>query len=307
MATPTDSAASVCVQWLSQGGCTVLDAIGTGLNSSFATSLLGSLAGAVAGAVAAQRIVERYRAREDAIRELRNTNAAALAAFTTCNAALMLKKQHVLPLLNKFKEQKAVVEEHIAKVTAGQIQGSGRIHFETDMRTFPAPLVPVETLKDLLFNKISVGGRTLALVCAVEDASHGLQRTMNARNVLIGRMNSGEIPKDVVPAYYFGLRLPNGDINQEYPDLTFATASYCDDLAFFSRTLCLDLISHANAIHSKLTKQARNNAPEPVKVDFSKAQESGLIPSDAQYIDWLRAFPKKVETSTTDKAIPPAH
>jgi hypothetical protein len=301
MAAPTSAPPELCFQWFSNEACAIFDVIGTGLNSSFSTALLGSLAGAFAGAIAAQRIVESNKSREELLKELRNTNAAAMAAFTTCNAGLALKKQHVQPLHTQFLSDKADLEQFKALRASGQIPSNATYHFISDMRTFPAPVVPIDTLRDLLFNKISVGGRPLSLVCAIEDASRGLKEAINARYALIERMKSGNIPKDDIPTYYFGFPLPNGDTNQEYPDLVFAIHSYCDDLAFFSHMLCGDLTSHSKDLYAKLTKRQREIAPKPTEADFSSARESGLLPPDSQYADWLRAFAKPGTTASTEK------
>ena len=300
MADPTSALPALCFQWFSTEACAILDVVGTGLNSSFSTALLGSLAGAFAGAIAAQRIVESNKTREELLKELRNTNAAAMAAFTTCNASLALKKQHVQPLHTQFLADKANLEQFKARHASGQIQGDATYHFISDMRTFPAPVVPIDTLTDLLFNKISVGGRPLSLVCAIEDASRGLKEAISARHALIERMKSGIIPKDEIPSYYFGFPLPNGDTNQEYPDLVFAIHSYCDDLAFFSHLLCGDLTSHSKDLYAKLTKRQQKIAPKPTEADFTSARESGLLPPDSQYTDWLRAFRKPGTTAPTE-------
>lgn len=47
---------------------------------------------------------------------------------------------------------------------------------------------------------------------------------------------------------YLGLRLPNGRTDTTYPDLINAISEYTDDLAFFSVTLCEDLMAHGKRI-----------------------------------------------------------
>lgn len=291
---------ALCLKLFSAETCEILDAISTGLNSSFSTALLGSLAGAFAGAIAAQRIVESNKAREELLKELRNTNAAAMAAFTTCNTSLALKKQHVQPLQTQFITGKKNLEQFKAQRASAQIQGSATYHFISDFRTFPAPVVPIDSLKDLLFNKISVGGRPLSLVCAIEGATLGLKEAIGARHALIERIKSGNIPEDKIISYYFGFPLPNGDTNQEYPDLVYAIHSYCDDLAFFSHLLCCDLASHAKDLYAKLTKRQQKVAPKPTEADFTAARDSGLLPPDAQYKDWLHAFRKPGATESIE-------
>lgn len=281
-----------CQQWLSSDVCAFLAWLGSLLNSNFSTALLGSLAGAFAGAVAAQRIVEKTKTREEHLKELRNINAAAMASFTTCNTALALKRQHVKPLYDQFHKDKAALAAFMAARASGQIEGNVPFHFVSDLRTFLAPILPIDTLRNLLFDKLSVGGRPLSLVCAIEDAAHGLERAISMRLSFIERFKSGTIPGDQIPAYYFGMPLPNGETNQEYPDLLFAIHSYLDDVAFFAHLLCGDLTSHAKKLHAAIPESTRATAPKPTEADFTAARASGLIPPDDQYVDWLRAFPQ---------------
>lgn len=281
---------TTCLEWLSKDQCAALSVVESALNSNFTTALLGSLAGAFAGAFAAQKMVERSKTREELAKELRNTNAAIMASFTTCNAVLALKRQHVQPLYEKFVQDKKEVNAFHARSAAGQLQGNAQFHFVTDLRTFAAPTTPIDSLKDLLFNKLSVSGRALALVCAIEDAALGLTRSIQARQSLVEQIKSQSIPKDLLALYYFGFTLPNGDINQEYPDLVAAIHSYTDDLAFFSHLLCSDLTAHAHHLQSRLERVQRKHSTKATEVDFSQAKSSGLIPPDDQYTDWLKGF-----------------
>src|SRR5690348_15973525 len=85
--------------------------------------------------------------------------------------------------------------------------------------------------------------------------------------------------------------LQNGETNQDYPDLIFAIHSYLDDVAFFTYLLCPDLTNHARKLHMAIPESTRVTAPKPTEADFTAARASELIPPDAQYVDWLRAFP----------------
>jgi hypothetical protein len=302
MPDPSSTPPGLCIQWLAKNSCDALEVVASGLNSSFSTALLGSLAGAFAGAIAAQKIVEKSKLREETLKELRNTNAAAMAAFTACNSALALKRQHVQPLHSQFMKDKAALLEFETQHASGQKQGNAPFHFVADLRTFPVPVVPVDSLKDLLFNKITVTGRSLALVCAVEEASRGLQSAVAMRLAMVERIKSKEIPDELLPSYYFGLPLPNGDTNREYPDLVAGIESYADDLAYFSYLLCSDLTQHAKLMHGKLPRQVREAAPKPTEADFTQPRASGLIPPDTQYQLWLRAFPAPRGTESSAEA-----
>jgi hypothetical protein len=260
------------------------------VNSNFAIALIGGLTGAFGGALGAQHIVERGKRRDELLKELRNTNAATMAAFSACNAALALKKQHVQPMYEQFEREKKALTNFKAQRAAGKVPGNTGYHFVADLRTFPALVVPIETLKDLVFHKISAYGRALALVSVLEQSLLGLTEGIVKRDILIQRFSTGAVPAERLHLYYFGMPLPTGDTNQEYPDLVEAIHSYVDDVAFFSALLCSDLIAHGNRVHSAFTKRFGKGAPKVSTVDFSGPRQKGLIPPEAQYADWLNAF-----------------
>lgn len=264
--------------------------VGVAVNSAFTTSLIGALAGAYAGARAAQRITERTKDREQLLAQIRTTNAAIMVAFSACNAGLAVKKQHVQPMYEEFSRAKAELETLRQKRTTGQLQGNAEFRFFADMRVFPAPSAPIETLKDLVFHQISAYGRPLALVAVLEQSFSGVKEMIARRDAMIHRFASGAVPKDLLPNYYFGMPLPGGDVNQEYPDLIEGIRSHVDDIAFFSSLLCADLAAHGSRAYALFTKKYGKGAPKVSTADFSGPRKQGLIPSDAQYAGWIRAF-----------------
>jgi hypothetical protein len=259
-------------------------------NSSFTTSLIGALAGAYAGARAAQKITERAKDREQLVSQIRTTNAATMVAFSAFNAGAALKKQHVQPMYEEFESANAKLEAYKADRATGQRQGNADYFFTADLRTFSAPLAPIDTLKDLVFNKISAHGRPLALVSMLEQSFLGLREVIQKRDALVHRFASGQIPKDLTHKYYFGQQLPNGDTNREFPDLIFAIHSYVSDITFFGSLLCDDLVTHGNSVHAAYTKRFRKGAPDVSTLDFSGLREKGIIPPASDYTAWLNAF-----------------
>jgi hypothetical protein len=260
------------------------------LNSAFTTSLVGALAGAYAGARAAQRITERAKDREQLLAQIRTTNAATMVAFSACNAGLAVKKHHVQSIYGEFVRARAELQAYWQQRATGQRQGNAEFRYVAGIRTFPAPSAPIETLKDLVFHRISAYGRPLALVAVLEQSFTGVKEMIAKRDTLIHRFASGAVPKELVPNYYFGMPLPNGDTNQEYPDLIEGIHSYVDDIIFFSALLCDDLVAHGNRTHTLFTTQFGKGAPSVSTADFTNPRKQGLIPTDAQYEDWLKAF-----------------
>lgn len=267
-----------------------LDLLWSALNANFTIAFVGGLTGAIGGALGAQYIAERMKRRGELLRELRSTNAAIVTCFSICNAALMLKHQHVKPMHDEFEKQKAESDDLYRKRAAGEMPGKHSHQFTADMRTFPAPVVPMNTLKTLVFERISAYGRLLALVSVLEQSLVGLTRAIDHRDRLIQRFQSGTIPKEIFAHHYFGLKQTNGDTNQEYSDTVAAIFSYVDDVAFFSSLLCGDLIKHGKHVRAMLAKSSDKSVPRVSKADFSGPKSKGLLPSEENYADWLQGF-----------------
>jgi len=266
------------------------------LNSNIAIAVIGGFTGAIGGALGAQRIVERSRRREERLKELRYTNAAIIVAHTVCNAALALKKQHVQTMREDFIKSRADLESFKAKRNANLIPPNVEFNLHMDMRNYPAPIVPIETLKHIVFQEISAVGRPLALVAVIEQSLIGLGAAIAKRDALIQRFSSGEIPEDKRLHYYFGLPLQGGHVNQEYPDLVEAIYSHVDDLAFFGYQLCTDLMKHGAKVREALiAEKSSKQVPHVSEVDYSGPKKTGLIPPDSQYGDWVNAFLERPE------------
>ncbi|HEX2541149.1 MAG TPA: hypothetical protein VHM00_08710 [Caldimonas sp.] len=281
---------------LLNGISSVWAAASTFLNSNLVIAFVGGLTGAVGGALGAQRIVESSKKREERLRELRYTNAAIMVSFSICNAALAIKKQFVQPMWDAFQRSKRDLQDFQTQRQAGQVAPATEFHLQMDMNTFPAPVVPLESLKHIAFQELSIVGRPLALVAVIEQSLKGLAVAVEKRDLTIQRFASGEIPEKLQANFYFGLPLPGGHRHEEYPDLVEGIHSYVDDVAFFSALLCSDLMKHGALVRVALTRRFGGQAPKVSSVDFSGPRQSGLVPPDSQYEDWLKAFVERGDT-----------
>jgi hypothetical protein len=268
----------------------VLSFISDVTNSAFCVALIGGFVGAAGGALGAQHIAERAKRKDELLKELRGANAATMVSFTICNSFIALKRQNVLPVHANFSTDKTKREEFLTKRRSGEIDRNQAFEFQADLRAISAPSVPMDTLKTQVFDRISAYGRPLALVSVLDQTLTSLDEAISRRNALIGRFARGDVPKELVPNYYFGTALPNGDTNQEYPDTVAAITSYTDDIIFCSRLLCSDLMNHGGKIKALLTELGAKDVPNVSKAEFQKAAEAGLLPPDDQYTDWLSAF-----------------
>jgi len=264
------------------------------LNSNMGTALIGGAVGSFGGAVGAQRIIEKFKERDEIVRELRSTNAAITAAFVTCNAALAVKKQHVKPLHDSFTADRLRLEQFLEDRAAGKLAQGARFSFTADLRLFSAPTIPLDPLRDLLFNKVSTPTRALALETTIEQTTQGLADLLSRREAFVKQFAS--IPANVQHCFYFGMPLPDGTVNQEYADFVQGIRSYVDDLIFFSGALCEDLVAHGNGLRRRLPGWARRNAPRVAEIDFSTARGSGMFPPGDDYLAYINAFVERQST-----------
>lgn len=279
-----------CLQLLQQWLWVALQYLAKLLNSNFAIAFFGALAGTFAGAVGAQRVIERSKIREELLKELRNTNAAIMVSATICNIVLRLKSQIVKPLCEKFMQDRTAFQAVLAQSRTDQNPGASQFRFDADLTSFPAPVLKIQTLSDLVFDRISAYGKILSLVSMIEDAATGLSSAVATRETLIAGFWQKGLPPDVMALHYFGEQTSSGDRQGHYADTLDVIQSYSNDLIFFSSQLCANLIQHGNSQRKAFEKSFGKGAPVVTEVDFSGPKNAGLFPPDSDYASWLRWF-----------------
>lgn len=261
-------------------------------NSAFTTSLVGALAGAYAGAYAAQKIAERSKERADFQAQIRNTNAAITLSFIVCNAAISLKKQQTKGLCETYFNKKAELEDFLQKRKAGEISPDVQFDFRADLRSLPFPAVPIDALRSLVYEKLSVSGRPLALVATLVGALSSLAETIENRNGLIATFK--QLPPQsreaALPALYFGRPYGEGHVSTEYLDTMTGLQNLTDDVIFFSRMLCEDLAAHGYKLLGKFKSQFKGVIEQINAIELSPEKTAGLIPPNEQYSEWLCGF-----------------
>jgi hypothetical protein len=265
----------------------------TVLNSSFSTSLVGALAGAYAGAKAAQIVAERSRTTEQLLLQIRTTNAAMTAAFTICNVLLAFKRQHIKPLHDLFSAQKKELEEFKRARQAGEIAQDKVFEFQADLRSIHVHLLPMNLLERLVYEKLSVAWRPLALTTALAGVEATLKELVAKREALIeGFRNLPASKPGMFPALYFGLPYAEGRVSTEYADVLAGLYSQTDDGIFFGELLCKDLAAAGEVALVAYKRYVKDTKVRISTVSFDDAQKQGLMPDPEQYKDWLKAFQK---------------
>jgi hypothetical protein len=258
------------------------------LNSAFISAFLSALAGAGLGVWGAQGLAERSMRRRELIDALRQANALIVLSATISNQALVVKKQHILPLSTTYFEERVAAETTNEILLSGGIPESS-VRFSAQMVHITPLTVPVEALKNLIYSAQLMPGRALALVAMVEQSLTELSHAISLRSEQIERFKNHSMPMELFVQNYFGLKRRDGNIDSLYHDSMIAVTQYTDDVAFFGAELADELQSHAVRVREKLLKLSKE-VPKANTVDFSGPRKSGLMPSRENYESWLSGF-----------------
>jgi len=260
------------------------------LNSSFGAASLASAAGAYFGATAAQKVILKSKRKEALETELRNVNSAIMAAFTTANMALTVKKQLIKPIYDQFKTDLERFEGFEEKRKANRLSTGETFHFIADLQDFDTPPFPIQILNHTLFNAVDTESRALSAAAFLEASYSGLKNMMNKRRLLIDQFRVSQLSGEKFAYCYFGLEMPSGDRQKEYSDAIDGIMSYINDVIFFSKTIAEDL-----EVYGKKLREQEKLIPSTYSIrhaDFSSPEEQGLMPETENYLSWLSGFIK---------------
>lgn len=260
-------------------------------NSTFFTSI----AGAFAGAYGAQVISERGKFREQLLNEIRSVNTAIMVTFGICNSLITIKKQHVKRLKENHDSDKARIIEAHEKTLRNELPPGTVTRFSADFQTLSLTILPIEILQQIVFQKLSLNGRPIALATTLGQTLHSLGMSMEKRNQLIEIYKGSELTQDQLIILYFGLPHGGGYINNDYPSSVDAIYSQTDDGIKFAELLCADLVKHGEDLAKVFKKKFGAGAPRINKPEWDLAKDAGLMPTDDNYKDWFTTFQTKIE------------
>ncbi|WP_156382899.1 hypothetical protein [Pseudomonas sp. Root569] len=256
-------------------------------NSSFTTSL----AGAFAGAIAAQRIAEKGKFRDELVKEFQATNAVISLAIGMAAQAMALKKQHVRALKSDYLNDLKSFEAHKEKIYERKIAANTPFEVKPNFLFFPEISPPIAKLQDIVLNRLSAVGRTIAVVTALADSVGNLNGALSKRNELLNAFKNNDFPEGASFHHmYLGVSYGETHTNQEYGNSVEAISLYTDDMIFFSIKLCEDLRDHGETLKKRYKSRLRGNPPRISTTDFEKPRQDGLVPKDEDYVDWLSGF-----------------
>lgn len=263
----------------------------TDILNAWGAAVIGGFFGSAGGAWGAQRIAEKSAKRKDAIAELRNVNAALQLAFSICNTALAYRKQFSKPLMEKIKQDR----EDFEVVRTIKLRQGDEFYLQMDLRKFQPPVIPINSLRDIVYSKISAVGKMLSATAEIESAHSGLIEANRQRDAFIDQATGGGTD----PFVYLGFRNNGGILDERYYTWVCGLDQYASDIAFFSLVACRDLETYGDIVRKKLVALhggRDEGIPRVSAIDFSGAEASGLLPAEKDYEKWTRGF--------TDVAIP---
>lgn len=253
--------------------------VGNFLQSNFITAF----AGATGGALGAAWIIRTSEKKKLLLEDIRNTNAAIMAAFSITNTYLTVLDQHIKGLKDNYDSQVRSLKEFKKNKEAGIVPSEQPFEYVADFETFLPLQVPIEILKKILFEKISLTGRPLSLVTALSLCIDTLNEQLENRNGIILKCKESSLSYIELSNIYFGLPDENGHVDKNYPHSIEAVWRQIRDAIFFSKLLGEDLTKHGKSIAKSYGKKS----PKIHSFEFGKAIEKGLIPDEENYSDWI--------------------
>jgi hypothetical protein len=270
--------------WTAQSQ-TVKEFFNSNFISTISGAFIGALFGALFGARAAQHIAERSKIRDELTKEIRITNAAIMVAATICNSLLTLKKQNLRQMKETFDQKK----REFLSLQNSQAENR-KFEIQFDLETLKLPLLPLPVLQKQLFENLSIGGRPLATMAALEQATDSLSASMVERNQLIMQyQTAGQTGPAFIPIY-FGLRQSNGVTDQRYAATLDAIYAYANDGIFFSNLLSRDLTAYGKRLAEKYQNSTGEDAPKISEINQANAEQASLMPNKDEYASWLSGF-----------------
>lgn len=265
------------------------------INSPFSVAFIGSLSGALGGALGAQRIIEMLKRRDGLAQEIKNVNAAIVVSFSICNTFIALKKQHILPITRAYDDSLKALETFNTRRELGELNEREYFEYEADFKTIGAPSIPLESLKDIVFDRIGSGARVISAVSEIGVSAEAFSDVLVRREKVIGRMRAQN--REEQACSYFGVVRPDGHVDQEYADLLDGMSQYSDDVIFFTSLLCEDLMEYGESI-VRNNARVKKHLPSVNDVNFSGKKAKPFMPERENYLGWLEAFKYEAPSRT---------
>lgn len=269
-----------------------------GASMSMVTSLVHSVAALLpsdalktvltggAGALFGAWLTSRSRTKHKIVDELVALRAAHSLCVSTSNQLFALKRQHTLPMKQRYDE--AVRTYANRGRTSGQV-----VHVGLDMQTLTPIWLPTERLESIIFEKCPLGAKGLATVVSLVGAGESLNLAIKYRNDLIDEFRArGPTAELDRIRMYVADRGSDGVIDTRFQTSVTSLLEQTNDGIFFSRALENELVRY----HTKLRRRHWTYllpGGKLEKASWKIAEDAGLMPPDSAYEMWTRGFVSK--------------
>jgi hypothetical protein len=235
---------------------------------------LGNTPGAVkaiivagVGTIVGAWISSRSQTKRRVIDELRAIGAARALCFSITNRAIGLKRQHVVPLKQRFDQAVATFQKH----------KGGVLEILLDMNDLAQVKFPDNVLERVIFEKCNVGTRAMALTVTLSAAIEDLKNAIDYRKKLVSdfrEINNSLTDRERIEVYVGARRAGQTDVR--FADNIKALHVLTDDCIFFSMALTDELVLYGNKLRSRNRFKFRLGIPKFLPADWSAVKH--LLP-----------------------------
>lgn len=175
------------------------------------------------------------------------------------------------------------------KVKKGLIKGKKEIEIDAKFVDIKMQRVPIDVLKDQIFDKLSLQSRPIALFVSIDNSNNQINTALKNLESFKNSLSQVNPNHELYTCLYLGLEY-NGNVNTFYSDSVYMLKLSTDNMIFFSYKLCEDLQEYGNTLLAKYKDKHRGDVPSIHRLDFSMAIKAGLIPKEDEYQEWLQGF-----------------
>jgi hypothetical protein len=255
--------------------------------SNFTNGIISALLGTFVGAFGAHFLAQKDARRQELLNEIRNTNAAIMVAVNICISALLLKSDSVKPMRGIYDKKSKIFEEYINAVVGtseGKISASS---FEPDLEQLSISPWPVDILRGILFEKLSLANRPLMAISTLEQQIHQLNASLEFRNKKIEEFKN--LDRNHLIFNYYGFEI-SGITNQEYRSSIKSIYDQVDDCIYYSNLIYEDLVFHGMRLKDKFYDKFGSGAPKINTVTHTDLTQKELFPDRGLYREWEENF-----------------
>ncbi len=245
-------------------------------------SFITALAGAYSGAWGAQAIIGKIKDRETLTKEIRNINAAIIVTYEICNFYLSSKQQFQGRKI-KFDAAKKAYEN------LQYAQSTERHSLQLDIEIMPRFFLPIEVLREQLFEKITPGNQVLRLFVTLNNRIHSLNHCIEQINASIASFKERLPLSDKEQLeWYLGLENEHGTTDRTYPSFIEHIYADIDDCISCSRILYEKLVGHGEKLRDTCKNKVRKKLRKIETVNFADIDAGDLMPDLKKYADNLK-------------------